>query len=146
MLSAFTRWLFKVWGWQIVGPVPTVPKAGAAPEPIFMEPAFLLPSGPVVPAPVPVPALFGIKVPFVPFAPAAEPFVPVPVAPAVPMPLAAVPPALCAITGPATMKKVAAKTTIPEVLIILVLPTMQLIIDALRKACMKRAQIHAGSR
>ncbi|MBO0929619.1 1-acyl-sn-glycerol-3-phosphate acyltransferase [Fibrella aquatilis] len=27
MLSALTRWLFKVWGWQVVGPVPTVPKA-----------------------------------------------------------------------------------------------------------------------
>ncbi len=27
MLSALTRWLFRVWGWRIVGPVPTVPKA-----------------------------------------------------------------------------------------------------------------------
>ncbi|MBD2705064.1 1-acyl-sn-glycerol-3-phosphate acyltransferase [Spirosoma sp. BT702] len=27
MLSAITRWLFKVWGWRVVGPVPTVPKA-----------------------------------------------------------------------------------------------------------------------
>jgi len=26
MLSALTRWLFKLWGWRIVGPVPTVPK------------------------------------------------------------------------------------------------------------------------
>ena len=27
MLSAFTRWLFKIAGWRIVGPVPTIPKA-----------------------------------------------------------------------------------------------------------------------
>jgi 1-acyl-sn-glycerol-3-phosphate acyltransferase len=27
MLGALTRWLFKVWGWRIVGNVPTVPKA-----------------------------------------------------------------------------------------------------------------------
>ena len=26
MLGALTRWLFKLWGWRIVGPVPTVPK------------------------------------------------------------------------------------------------------------------------
>ncbi len=27
MLSALTRWLFRAWGWRIVGPVPTAPKA-----------------------------------------------------------------------------------------------------------------------
>ena len=27
MLSTLTRWLFKMWGWRVVGPVPTVPKA-----------------------------------------------------------------------------------------------------------------------
>lgn len=26
MLGALTRWLFKLWGWRIAGPVPTVPK------------------------------------------------------------------------------------------------------------------------
>ncbi|MGF7215151.1 1-acyl-sn-glycerol-3-phosphate acyltransferase [Spirosoma lacussanchae] len=26
MLGALARWLFKIWGWRIVGPVPTVPK------------------------------------------------------------------------------------------------------------------------
>lgn len=27
MLGALAHWLFKVWGWRITGPVPTVPKA-----------------------------------------------------------------------------------------------------------------------
>ncbi|RYF67372.1 MAG: glycerol acyltransferase [Cytophagaceae bacterium] len=27
MLSTLTRWLFKLWGWRVVGPIPTVPKA-----------------------------------------------------------------------------------------------------------------------
>lgn len=27
MLSTLTRWLFKMWGWRVVGPIPTVPKA-----------------------------------------------------------------------------------------------------------------------
>ncbi|PRY34716.1 acyltransferase-like protein [Spirosoma oryzae] len=27
MLGALTRWLFRLWGWRIQGPVPTVPKA-----------------------------------------------------------------------------------------------------------------------
>ncbi|GAB4037697.1 1-acyl-sn-glycerol-3-phosphate acyltransferase [Spirosoma jeollabukense] len=27
MLGAITRWLFKIWGWRIAGPIPTVSKA-----------------------------------------------------------------------------------------------------------------------
>lgn len=27
MLGAITRWLFKIWGWRVAGPIPTVPKA-----------------------------------------------------------------------------------------------------------------------